>query len=237
MVVRRIGRPRIRVDLFHHIARLRLPIERYLRSEPGGSDRGVSAGTTPVHSRPGMVANFGNTDTRPPGYSSLVTAYPLDNRYNVMTWAWWGPGLFWIGPRHTNYPDGSVCSYEIRDGTWNRQMALTTLLDLHVVWVVRHIFMRWFGYWPGHQVFHTSYERLNEHRPGELCGGCDSGLRYEECCQKLDEENDGVESVALSVIKLSSGIERKPPKPIRDFVYGQLKAPPLINDLSPSPVL
>ena len=64
---------------------------------------------------------------------------------NLISWAWWLPALIWIGPRHTNYhPLGSICSFEPEDRTWQRGQLLITLLDLQVLWIVRHIFLRRF---------------------------------------------------------------------------------------------
>jgi len=163
----------------------------------------------------------------------LVTAYPLDPGYDVVSWAWWGPGLIWIGPRHTNYyPSGSICSFEPIDRTWRRGQPLANLLDLHVVWIVRHLFMRRFGRWPGQQFFHTAWERLNEHRPGELCGGCDSGRRYEDCCRSLDQAINPVERLVSFMIKIGGNWKRRPPSAVREYVYGCRKIPPSLSDLA-----
>lgn len=162
----------------------------------------------------------------------IVTAYPLESRGFVASWAWWGPGLIWIGPRHTNYfPSGSICSYEPRDGTWHEGKSLTSLLDLQVVWIVRHLFLSKFGRWPGQQIFHTEWERLNEHLPGELCGGCESGRKYEQCCQPVDKMIKPVDRL-INFIKWSNRtIDRKPPAALSDFVFGRRKSPPLLNEL------
>lgn len=66
----------------------------------------------------------------------LLTAYPLDRSTTPRSWAWWDTGV-WIGPRHTNYPDGSICAYEPPDGTWGPGRPLVELLDFQVVWIVR----------------------------------------------------------------------------------------------------
>ena len=161
----------------------------------------------------------------------LITAYPNDVRLPVKSWAWWGPGLIWIGPRHTNYPDGSICSFEPTDpDAWQRGKPLRDLLDIHAVWIVRHLFLRYFGRWPGRQVFHTEYERLREHRPGELCGGCSSGLKYEQCCRPRDERKDPIERV-FSFIRIFGHCERIVPKLVSDFVYGDRQAPPSLTEL------
>jgi hypothetical protein len=36
------------------------------------------------------------------------------------------------------------------------------LLDLQIVWIARHLYLRRFGRWPGRQVLHTAFERLRE---------------------------------------------------------------------------
>ncbi len=163
----------------------------------------------------------------------LITAYPLDTKYDIMSWAWWGPGLAWIGPRHTNYhPSGSICSFEPSDGTWLRGRPLVNLLDLHVVWIVRHLFMRYFGRWPGPQVFHTPWERLFETRPGELCGGCGSGRRYEDCCREADEKLDPVERLIGFRRRVGDNWNRRPPQAVSEFVYGLRKIPPSVGDIA-----
>lgn len=115
----------------------------------------------------------------------VLVAYPADMRRAVGGWAWWPNGL-WVGPRHTNFGDGSICAFEPSDNVWTRADSLTTLLDHFSEWVVRQLYLLRFGRWPGLQVLHTAYERLTEHRPGELCGGCLSGLPYDSCCRPRD---------------------------------------------------
>lgn len=118
----------------------------------------------------------------------LVIYYPLsfptDPKPRLASWAWWESGV-WVGPRHTNCGDGSICAFDPSDGVWEAGDALWLYMDLMSVWIVRHIFLRRFDRWPGKQVLHTAFERLRDHRPGELCG-CRSGLRYEACHQVRD---------------------------------------------------
>ena len=114
----------------------------------------------------------------------LLTRVPLNDESYPRAWAWWDTGA-WIGPRHTNIPDGSICSHELQDGSWRPGRPLRKLIDLNVLWVVRHIHLRHLKRWPGRQVIHTSYERFFEQEPTELCG-CDSRRRYHECCRESD---------------------------------------------------
>jgi hypothetical protein len=135
----------------------------------------------------------------------LLVGYPLDALLPVQSWAWWTDGL-WIGPRHTNYGNGSVCAYEPTDGTWARGRPLVSLLDLIATWVVRHIHLLEFGRWPGGQALHTAHERLTEIRPGERCG-CDAVRGYEMCHRDAD--------LARSPSHIADEFRRKFPTPWR----------------------
>jgi hypothetical protein len=97
--------------------------------------------------------------------------------------------------------------------------SLVSLLDLNVVWVVRQMFQRRFGRWPGRQSLHTSYERLREQRPGELCG-CDSGLQYTGCCGEKDLQTSSTRQ-ALE-FRTKFGVE--PIRRVPDAVVGWLFA-------------
>lgn len=181
----------------------------------------------------------------------LVTACPRNCITGISSWAWWWPMLTWIGPRHTNFhPTGSICSFEPEDGPFDWRDSLITLLDLQVTWIVRHLFMRCFGRWPGRQVFHNHWERLAEQRPGELCGGCESGLKYKDCCLATDRAVDPVDRLFLFIKWLHRHIkeggfehyqylidpaswipDRRPPAALAEFVYGYRKDPPSWNQI------
>lgn len=120
------------------------------------------------------------------GHAARVRiSYPSDTTIPVRAWAWWKKGK-WIGPRHTNYGDGSICAYEVLDRSWTRAMPLVGYIDQVAGWITRHIHLLEFGRWPGHQVLHTARERLIQHQPGEICGACKSGRRYEDCHKPAD---------------------------------------------------
>ncbi|HWG32844.1 MAG TPA: hypothetical protein VN650_01655 [Gemmatimonadaceae bacterium] len=63
--------------------------------------------------------------------------------------------------------------------------ALVTFFDMFMVWIVRHCFLIEFGRWPGYQILHTAFERLEQQQPRELCG-CGSSLTYAECHLAVD---------------------------------------------------
>lgn len=119
-----------------------------------------------------------------PDVALLHLCYPRSLALPIRGWAWWEPGI-WVGPRHTNYGDGSICSYEAADRTWGRGKPLVQLLDLVSCWLARHLHLRYFDWWPGPQILHSSFERVRDQRPGELCG-CGSLRLYAECHQAFD---------------------------------------------------
>lgn len=139
-----------------------------------------------IHATPDMVilSNWIQPIRGLPDSALLLTVWPRAYDRWPVSWAWWSPGV-WVGERHTNYPDGSVCAFEVSDGTWRRGQSAVVFLDLQSVWLARHLHLMRLGRWPGRQILHTAYERVAEHRPGEFCG-CDSGRVYERCCREGD---------------------------------------------------
>lgn len=149
-------------------------------------------------------------------HARFVLAMPFDQSVAPRAWGFWD-GLGWIGPRHTNFPDGSICSYEPRDGTWTQDASWVELLDLHTLWAVRHLHLQIFGRWPGMQSVADPYERLSELGDDELCG-CDLGerRRYRDCCKANDLARSPLRAAVKSL--MLTGGERKPPEAIKRFV-------------------
>jgi len=136
----------------------------------------------------------------------------------IRSWAFWGDPLArpaWIGPRHTNFPDGSICAYEPSDGTWGFGEPLIALIDLYSVWAVRHLHLLIFGRWPGPQAVHLPYERLLEISPEEHCG-CGQDRRYADCCRPRDLARDRIVD-AVDFLFWSRGTLRSPPQAVMDF--------------------
>jgi hypothetical protein len=123
--------------------------------------------------------------------------------------AWWECGV-WIGPRHTNYGEASICAFEPSDASWHESHGLVELVDLYTVWVVRHLHLRLVGRWPGPQRLHTVRERLREHMPGELCG-CGSLTPYELCHRARDMMVPAFDR-ASEFYRIFKRGERTPPK-------------------------
>lgn len=149
----------------------------------------------------------------------------------VRSWAFWGDPLaypMWIGPRHTNFPDGSVCAFEPADGTWRFGDSLVTLLDLLTLWAVRHLYLREFGRWPGYQSIHFPGERLLELRPDEHCGCAHGEKLYRECCMPRDLAGNQI-AHCLNFFRETGGF-RNPPEAVVDHVRFN-KCPPDLTDL------
>lgn len=137
----------------------------------------------------------------------VVVAPPIDGGLPSAT-AWWEVGI-WIGPRHINYSDGYICAFEPSDGIPSGGNQLVTLLDLYSVWITRHLFLRVFGRWPGRQILHTAYERLAQHRPGELCG-CGNSKLYDHCHRPLDLTVSAFDRVREFIAR-TGGARPRPP--------------------------
>lgn len=125
------------------------------------------------------------------GYRALFVVAIVPSRKITRGWGFWeggGVGMVPIGPRHTNYGDGSICAFDESDGTWTYGDSLVTLLDLYTGWAVRHLHLERFGRWPGPQAFSRPLERLLECQDSEWCGCENPKGRYGECCQSSDQE-------------------------------------------------
>lgn len=154
------------------------------------------------------------------GRSALfLVVVPRDPWKRVKSWGFWGslalPGD-WIGPRHTNVPDGSICAFEPQDGTWQKGDSLIKLLDLYSLWATRHLYMEHYQRWPGYQSVPHAFERIVELRPDEYCGCSNSDKLYKDCCQSEDNKTSPL-TAALQYAKYGFG-SRLPPACVNDFL-------------------
>lgn len=150
----------------------------------------------------------------------------------VRAWGFWNScavGITWIGPRHTNFPDGSICAFEPRDGTWQFGDSLVELLDIYSLWALRHFHYEVFERWPGPQSVTPPYERMLELRDDELCGCGQSQKRYAECCKPIDNKRKPL-AAAVSFGFFSAWSVRNPPKPVVQFMLLRSQ-PPVISGL------
>lgn len=154
--------------------------------------------------------------------AAFAIQLPYIAKKPVRAWGFWTTGVSktWIGPRHTNFPDGSICAFEPRDRTWTLGNSLVTLVDLYSVWAVRHLYLEKYGKWPGRQSVPIAAERLLELGGNELCG-CDHPRgTYGQCCKPSDKANTSGSDLLEFAIKT-----RKPPDPITLFVWNPTSPP------------
>ncbi len=149
---------------------------------------------------------------------------------SVRAWAFWGDPIAypeWIGPRHTNFPDGSICAYEPMDSTWTFGDPLVELLDLYTVWAVRHLYLRQFGRWPGHQSIHFPGERILELRADEYCGCANSQKLYGNCCMPGDLAGNRIG--ACLDFYWRTGLLRRPPEPVVNYLRSGKVLPSIVQ--------
>lgn len=154
----------------------------------------------------------------------FLCAIPFDPRKRVRGWGFWN-GSTWIGPRHTNMPDGSICAFEPTDGTWLPGDSIVKLLDIYTLWAVRHLHLQILKLWPGAQVAHHVYERLTELKEDELCGCGSLTKKYGECCRPNDLNRDRIADAVKFIC--DGGADRKPPEDVSRFINEQ-DNPPLL---------
>lgn len=120
--------------------------------------------------------------------ATFLMAIPFSRGSKVQSWAFWtnAIGYQWIGPRHTNAVDGSICAFNPSDGSWKEGGKLTDLIDLYSLWALRQLHVEVLGWWPGRQTAQFAYERLTECNDNEWCGCRTDAPRYIDCCKATD---------------------------------------------------
>ena len=174
--------------------------------------------------------------------ATFVVAVPYRWGASPRAWGFWTAAAQpprWIGPRHTNFGDGSVCAFSPNEGAWSEGGDLRTLFDLYSVWALRHLHLEVLGRWPGKQYGLVgadprvqAYYRQIECKDDELCG-CGSEIRrYAGCCKSSDLRWDFVESASLFLRHVHGGFaSRQPPTSVVRFIEGE-SAMPKIADVT-----
>ncbi len=167
--------------------------------------------------------------------ATFLTAIPFSKLYIQKSWGFWTTHIssHWIGPRHTNFPDGSVCAFNPADGTWKLGDKLTDLLDLYTLWALRYEHLNTFGRWPGRQTVPHAYERITESSPEELCG-CDKNSRkYSDCCQESDLIKPLFKSFSQFMLFTRGYPFRSPPSEIVGTIKNHTIPPLIKNYIAP----
>jgi hypothetical protein len=164
----------------------------------------------------------------------FIVAIPFDATRTTQGWGFWSRGCLaftqWIGPRHTNFPFGSICAFDARDNVWATGDSPVLLLDLYSVWALKHLYTELFGQWPGSQTARWAYERQHEWHEDELCGCGSPNKTYGECCRPEDLQRDRVRD-ALEFLNESCGGERSPPPDVMRFLRTQSDPPSMAKYL------
>lgn len=167
--------------------------------------------------------------------ATFLIALPFAPGFGPRAWGFWNDpgGPLWIGPRHTNFFDGSICAFSPSDNVWTEGGNLTSLVDLYTVWALRHLHLKVTGRWPGRQYslpppneVLNPYYRLAQCKDDELCGCGSLTARYAECCKPRDLRFD-LGRLAQDFVRHMGGRlgDRKPPLAIADFATGECTAP------------
>lgn len=161
----------------------------------------------------------------------FLLALPYDQSRVVRAWGFWKKetSTEWIGPRHTNFPDGSICAFDPSDLTWVPGDDIGKLLGYYSLWAARHLHIRDFGRWPGQQVAHHSYERRTEFRPDEYCGCSNRDKLYKDCCLLSDLSKDKL--VDMLDFQSHYGQIRAVPEFITEFASNSEIEPPRFEDI------
>jgi hypothetical protein len=172
--------------------------------------------------------------SRPLGHAgpqvTFVIGYPHATEIEPKAWAFWKLGEFpkFVGPRHTNFPDASICAFGPDD--WERSDGVVALVDFYSTWLIRQLYFQNFGRWPGKQHGASPLYRRTEFLPEEWCG-CGSGERYGGCHQVADALlSDEAAAAEHRKVMGSDYGPRRPPKSIMQFARSGFKKVPAFRD-------
>lgn len=168
--------------------------------------------------------------------ATLIVALPYRPGLGPRAWGFWTAAETpptWIGPRHTNFHDGTICAFAPNEGAWSEGGDLRTLFDLYTVWAARHLYLEVFGRWPGKQyallgsplALQVLY-RLSECEDDELCGCGSETLQYADCCKTEDLKWNRLQLIEHFMSAIPGGFgSRKPPVPIVAHIEGRAARP------------
>jgi hypothetical protein len=209
-------------ELAVRAARADYPGLRFWR-EVGGSGSWISAPVFPV----------GSEGPR----AEIIIAIPSDPTKRILSWGFWRAQqvVRWIGPKHTNYPEGSICAFPAKSGVWTEDMGLTAYLDRISEWTMRSLYLDIFGLWPGTQEGHDVHYRLCHTHPRECCTRCQGLVKYENCCRDLDLSEWSPRSQERFIAGATCEVGNQlPPLKLVSWVENMCGPPPRIRRVHPS---
>ena len=158
--------------------------------------------------------------------ATFLVLLPFLRNVPAKGWGFWTTHStdIWIGPRHTNFDDGSICAFDSNEWYWGDNDEIILLLDLYTLWALRHLHLEFFDRWPGYQSAPHVYERITEFRPGEYCGCSKFDRRYSECCENSDKSKN-LEAEKKDFEKYNLSLKRYPPDAIVEYIKYRNKRP------------
>lgn len=163
--------------------------------------------------------------------ATFLISIPFRRLSPIRAWAFWtkAVGFEWIGPRHTNSVDGSVCAFNPSEGTWKNGGSLVELIDHYTMWVLRHLHLEILRWWPGGQTAQFIHERLTELNDNEWCGCGPDAKRYSECCKQADLTSDRYRAAIEFVGGFLRFKPRQPPASVLRFLWARRDPPAFQN--------
>ena len=170
--------------------------------------------------------------------ATFLISIPYNPLSPVRSWAFWTNALShrWIGPRHTNAIDGSICAFNPSEDTWRNGDSLVELIDQYTVWAFCHLHLEMFGWWPGKQTAEFVFERLTELNDNEWCGCGPNAERYVECCKESDLAADRAQAALNFVGDFLKFKPRHPPDSVMRFLR-ERRDPPAFHIPAVRPML
>lgn len=159
--------------------------------------------------------------------ATFLIAIPFRPLTPVRSWAFWSRaiGYEWVGPRHTNAIDGSICAFNPAEGTWKNGGSVVALIDQYTVWTLRHLHVEMFHWWPGQQTAQFVHERLTELNDNEWCGCRPGAQRYVDCCKQSDLASDRFRAALDFVGGFLRFKPRQPPPSVVRFLWRRSDPP------------
>lgn len=170
--------------------------------------------------------------------AAFLIAVPFRHFQPIRAWAFWATAVSrtWIGPRHTNAVDGSICAFNPSEGTWKVGGDLVALIDQYTMWVFCQLHLEVIGWWPGKQTADFIYERLTELKHNEWCGCRPDAGRYAECCKQSDLAADRFQAAMQFVGGFLKFKPRQPPVSVSRLIW-EGGEPPVFTRARPKPML
>lgn len=171
-------------------------------------------------------------------WATFLIAVPFRSLHPVRAWAFWTTPAdhVWIGPRHTNAIDGSICAFNPAEGTWRTGGNLIELIDQYTKWAFCHLHLETLRWWPGRQTAEYVYERLIELKDNEWCGCRPESKRYADCCKQSDLAADRFRAAIEFVGRFLKYKPRQPPASVSRLMSQRGKPPPF-QTAAPDPFL